>query len=75
MLPGFGISGVFALPPARRNAILFAAGTGLAVGFLLLRASGVYGDPNPWQVQPGGPVATGIEDVKARRRDWWLSSV
>jgi uncharacterized membrane protein len=31
------------------------------VGFLLLRASGLYGDPNSWQVQPGGMVATVID--------------
>lgn len=61
MLLGFGISGVFALPPARRNAILFASGMSLTLGFLLLRASGVYGDPNPWQGQPGGSVATAID--------------
>jgi uncharacterized membrane protein len=61
MLLGFGISGVFALPPARRNAVLFTGGTVVTLAFLLLRASGVYGDPNPWQVQSGGPVATGID--------------
>ena len=61
MLLGFGISRVFTLPPARRNAILFASGTSITLGFLLLRASGVYGDPNPWQVQPGGPLATAID--------------
>jgi uncharacterized membrane protein len=61
MLLGFGISRVFALPPTRRNAILFVSGTSITLGFLLLRASGVYGDPNPWQVQPGGPVATAID--------------
>ena len=61
MALGFGISGVFELPPARRNAILWRAGAGLTLGFLLLRASGVYGDPNPWQVQPGGMTATVID--------------
>jgi uncharacterized membrane protein len=61
MLLGFGISGVFELPPARRNAILLGAGTGLTLGFLLLRASGIYGDPNSWQVQPGGIGATAID--------------
>jgi len=28
------------------------------LGFLLLRASGIYGDPNPWHAQPGGMAAT-----------------
>jgi uncharacterized membrane protein len=58
MALGFGASGVFELPPARRNAVLLRAGAGLTLGFLLLRASGVYGDPNPWQVQSAGTAAT-----------------
>jgi uncharacterized membrane protein len=58
MLLGFGASRLFELGPSRRNTILLAAGTAVAIGFGLLRASGVYGDPNPWQVQPGGAAAT-----------------
>ena len=61
MLLGFGVSRVFELPPARRNALLLRAGVVLTLGFLLLRASGIYGDPNPWQVQPGGLTATVID--------------
>jgi uncharacterized membrane protein len=61
MLLGFGISGVFDLSPTRRNSILLAGGAGLTLGFVLLRASGIYGDPNAWQVQPGGAVATAID--------------
>jgi uncharacterized membrane protein len=61
MLLGFGISGVFERPPARRNALLLGGGAGLTLGFLLLRASGIYGDPNSWQIQPGGITATVID--------------
>lgn len=61
MLLGFGISPLFEQEPARRNALLTRAGWGLILGFILLRASGLYGDPNPWQVQPGGPIATAID--------------
>ena len=58
MLLGFGTSGVFELPEARRNAILFRVGVVLTAAFLLLRSIGIYGDPNSWQVQPGGATAT-----------------
>lgn len=58
MLLGYGISGVFELSPARRNAILLRAGTAMTLGFVLLRATHFYGDPNPWQVQLGGLTAT-----------------
>ena len=61
MALGFGISGIFELPQARKNAILLWAGACITLGFLLLRASGIYGDPNPWQVQPGGTTATAID--------------
>ena len=61
MLRGFGMSGVFELAPERRDAILVRAGAGLTLGFLLLRAAGIYGDPNSWQVQPGGITATVID--------------
>ena len=61
MLLGFGVSRVFELLPARRNALLLRGGVLLTLGFVLLRASGLYGDPNPWQVQPGGIAATAID--------------
>jgi uncharacterized membrane protein len=61
MLLGFGMAGVFERAPARRNAILLAGGGAISVGFCLLRAWGIYGDPNPWQLQPGGAVATAID--------------
>ena len=61
MLLGFGISEIFELPPARRDAILLRAGSALTLGFVVLRAAGIYGDPNPWHVQPGGATATVID--------------
>ena len=61
MLLGFGISEVFENPPARRNAILLRAGMALTAGFLLVRMISLYGDPNPWQLQPGGAMATAMD--------------
>jgi uncharacterized membrane protein len=61
MLLGFGAAGIFEKPPEHRNTILIRTGVGLTVGFLLLRAIGAYGDPNPWQLQPAGMTATIID--------------
>jgi uncharacterized membrane protein len=61
MLAGFGVSRVFELPPARRNSILLRVGAVVTLGFVALRASGLYGDANPWQLQPGGLTATVID--------------
>jgi uncharacterized membrane protein len=55
---GFGISGVFEQTAARRDYILRTAGVAMTAGFLLIRATGLYGDPNPWQIQPAGVVST-----------------
>jgi len=61
MLTGFGLSSLFELAPASRNARLLRGGAIMTLAFIVLRTIGVYGDPNPWQVQPGGAVATGID--------------
>ncbi len=58
MLLGFGLSEVFELPLDRRNAMMLRMGVALTVAFFLLRAVDIYGDPNPWQMQPGGTRAT-----------------
>ena len=61
MLLGCGISEVFERPAAQRNAVLWKTGMAMTVGFLMLRAIGMYGDPNPWQWQERGVVATTID--------------
>jgi uncharacterized membrane protein len=61
MLFGFGIAPVFELPPVRRDAVLRRAGLAMTAAFVALRALDLYGDPNPWQAQPAGTVATIID--------------
>lgn len=61
MLLGFGIAAAFELPAADRKATLLRAGVGLTAAFVVLRALDLYGDPNPWQVQPSGITATVID--------------
>jgi len=61
MLTGFGTSRVFELPPERRNRTLVRSGLALTAAFAIVRALDLYGDPNGWQSQPGGPVATAID--------------
>jgi len=61
MLTGFGLSAVFEQAPAKRNKWLLSGGAVLTAMFIALRMTGVYGDPNPWQAQPGGAIATVID--------------
>jgi uncharacterized membrane protein len=48
---GYGFGEVILLEPARRRSIMLMTGLGLIALFVALRASGVYGDPNPWTTQ------------------------
>ncbi len=58
MLVGFGSSFIFKKPAEERNAFLIKTGMAFIAAFVLLRFSGIYGDPNPWQVQEYGVLAT-----------------
>ena len=51
MLAGFGTAGLFQDPPERRDARLLVWGAAATAAFVVLRVAGVYGDPNPWQLQ------------------------
>jgi len=61
MLTGFGLSRVFEFPERQRRQWLWRGGLVMIAAFLLLRALDVYGDPNGWQTQPGGSVATVLD--------------
>jgi uncharacterized membrane protein len=61
MLVGCGISEVLERPAGQRNATLLKAGLALTVAFVVLRAIDVYGDPNPWQWQERGLIATTMD--------------
>ena len=61
MLFGFGCAGIFELAPGPRERRLLLWGAALTAAFVIVRASGVYGDPNPWMVQDRGVVATLID--------------
>ncbi|MCP8938977.1 heparan-alpha-glucosaminide N-acetyltransferase domain-containing protein [Alsobacter sp. SYSU M60028] len=49
MALGYAVGPVFKADPARRRALLLGAGAALLAGFVALRASNLYGDPQPWR--------------------------
>ena len=67
MLAGFGAAGIFELPPDRRNHLLRRIGLILTAAFVVLRALDIYGDPNPWQLQPGGVTRTMIDFINTTK--------
>jgi uncharacterized membrane protein len=48
---GYGLGQVYEWDAERRRAFLLRLGVGLTVGFVVLRALNVYGDPGPWAAQ------------------------
>jgi uncharacterized membrane protein len=58
MLTGYASAGLFQGPAKLRNERLTRIGIGLVVGFVLLRALDIYGDPHPWHVHPSGVAGT-----------------
>lgn len=48
---GYCFGAVYQWEPERRRRFLLKLGSGLLVGFVLLRAINVYGDPSRWSVQ------------------------
>ena len=51
MAMGYALGPVFKLDPSARRRLLLWGGTALIAGFVLLRATNLYGDPAPWGVQ------------------------
>jgi uncharacterized membrane protein len=66
MLLGFGSSRLFQATLETRDIRLLAFGGVVTTAFVLVRASGVYGDPNPWQVQSSG-ISTLIDFVNVTK--------
>jgi len=61
MLFGFGVAALFERKETSRKESLLKWGLALTAAFVVLRAVGAYGDPNPWQWQARGVTATVID--------------
>ncbi len=66
MLAGFGTARLFQEPAERRDPRLLAWGLGAMAACVVLRAAGVYGDPNPWRVQDGA-IPTLIDSLNVTK--------
>ena len=58
LFTGYGAAGLFELPAKQRNTWLLRIGIGLVIAFILIRALNVYGDPQPWEHEPGRTAAS-----------------
>jgi uncharacterized membrane protein len=48
---GYGLGQIYSWPAERRRTFLLRLGFGLSVGFIVLRAINIYGDPQRWATQ------------------------
>jgi uncharacterized membrane protein len=55
MALGYALGPAMRLEPEVRQRLLFWTGAAVTVGFVLLRATNLYGDPAPWVVQANWP--------------------
>jgi uncharacterized membrane protein len=51
MAAGYLLGPTMQLEPQARQRVLFALGTAITLGFVILRATNLYGDPAPWAPQ------------------------
>jgi uncharacterized membrane protein len=60
MLVGYASASLFQLPAKLRDSRLIRAGSALVIGFVLLRALAIYGDPGAWHVTPDNLSASAM---------------
>jgi uncharacterized membrane protein len=53
MAAGYALAPIMLLDPLRRRRILLVTGAVVTLGFIVLRAINLYGDPVPWAIQDG----------------------
>src|SRR5260370_11837008 len=57
MMAGYGFGELLTFQKARRRRVVMLLGASMTVGFVLIRAFNLYGDPSPWSFQ-GNPIYT-----------------
>jgi uncharacterized membrane protein len=56
MAAGYALGPVMQREPDARQRLLFGLGAAITLGFVLLRATNLYGDPAPWSTQANWPA-------------------
>jgi uncharacterized membrane protein len=64
---GYGFGEVIRLEPERRRRVMWITGGAMTAAFVILRASGVYGDPRPWTVQ-ATPLLTALSFINCTKQ-------
>jgi uncharacterized membrane protein len=63
---GYAFGPIMLMDRKRRRRWLLALGSGVSIGFVLLRATNLYGDPAPWKIQ-GDWLATVLSFIDCEK--------
>lgn len=66
MAAGYALGPVFRWEAQARRRLLAGLGAGIMLGFVILRASNLYGDPGSWQMQ-SGTLATVLSFINCEK--------
>jgi uncharacterized membrane protein len=64
---GYGFGEIVRFEPARRWRVMWIMGLAMTAGFVILRASGVYGDPRRWTTE-ATPLLTGLSFMNCTKQ-------
>ncbi|MES1183978.1 MAG: heparan-alpha-glucosaminide N-acetyltransferase domain-containing protein [Myxococcales bacterium] len=64
---GFGLGSWYQKPPPERQRLLLRCGALATLGFVLLRAVNIYGDPQPWSTQARGSAFTVLSFLNCQK--------
>ncbi|HXY36579.1 MAG TPA: heparan-alpha-glucosaminide N-acetyltransferase domain-containing protein [Planctomycetaceae bacterium] len=67
VLAGYGFGEVIRLDPGRRRRVMWCLGIAMIAAFVILRASGVYGEPSPWTTQ-ATPLLTALSFINCSKQ-------
>jgi uncharacterized membrane protein len=67
MAIGYAFGALLRLEEKRRHKVLLRLGLGLTLTFVVLRATNLYGDPQPWARQPRGALYTFLSFINTAK--------
>ena len=64
---GYGFGEIIRLEPGRRRRVMWILGLAMTAAFVILRTSGLYGDPSPWEKQ-ATPLLTALSFINCTKQ-------
>jgi len=62
---GYAFGSIYGIDARRRRKIMLVLGLGLTLGFIAIRATNLYGDPNPWSAM-SSEIKAGTQEIDGK---------